>query len=290
MHSTGLLYSLQGRVLYVRARTSQLRPPATPANRGKITGFSVRSSSRMRRYLRSCDARYRVMGTLTYPAQFPTSGRAVKAHLRAFLERCRRYFSSAGIEGWSVFWFLEFQERGAPHFHFFTTHEIPKDLLADWWFDIVNSGDPNHRLAGTRIEFLKQARGATVAYAAKYAAKAGQKDVPAGFECVGRFWGVAGLVSCHSLFLLVPFDLIDSTLHRSLEKELRDALKGSDGYWKRIDFGERAHLCRGITMFDDELAAKVEAILHRYGLLLSTHYDRVIVEYPAIGLIPDGGI
>jgi len=283
-NGNGIMYSLQGRALYVRPLTCGTKPPIS--GRSNITAFSIRSGARMRRYLRCCDAQYSIMGTLTYPAEFPHSGRVVKAHFRAFVERCRRYHERDGHADWSIFWFLEFQSRGAPHFHFFTNYEIPHDLLALWWYDIVSSGDQRHLLAGTRIEYIRTGRSGTLSYASKYAAKVEQKAVPAGFEDVGRFWGAVGSVSCHAFFILVPFEEITGITHRALELSLREALKRSDGHWKRINFGEKNHLMRGITMFDEALCAEVEGILQHYGLLLSVRNSKTVVEYPTIDCLP----
>jgi len=240
----------------------------------------------MRRYLRCCDADYHIMGTLTYPAEYPKDGRIVKGHLRAFIERCRRYHEKNGNNGWSIFWFLEFQERGAPHFHFFTNFEIDKGLLALWWHDIVDSRDSRHLLAGTRIEYLRAGRSGTLGYAAKYAAKSSQKEVPPCFANVGRFWGAVGLVSCHAFFLLVSFDDLLGETHKRMQFALRAALKRADGHWKKINFGERAALAAGITMFDEKLCSEVKCILERYGCLLALRNPVTVVEYPSIGLLP----
>lgn len=287
-NGSGLMYSLQGRALYVRATSSGGKPPCS--GRSAIKAFSIRSGARMRRFLRCCNAQYTIMGTLTYPGKYPHSGRVIKGHLRAFFARCRRYweglYGSDPATRWSIFWFLEFQSRGAPHFHFFTNCTIPRDVLAVWWYDIVKSGDSRHLLAGTRIEYLRAGRAGTLSYASKYAAKAEQKAVPAGFEDVGRFWGAVGDVSCHAYFLLVPFDSLLSETHKNLKLALRSALKRSDGFWKRMNFGDKAHLVRGITMFDDDLCAEIKAILHRFGLLLSVRDSQTVVEYPSIDMIP----
>lgn len=291
MHNgSGIIYDLQGRSLYVRPKTTGGKPPV--GGRSEVKKFSVRSGARMRRYLRCCDVQYRILGTLTYPAEFPRSGRIIKRHFRAFVERCRRYHEGASRSDWSIFWFLEFQERGAPHFHFFTNYEIPRDLLAGWWYQIVNSGDERHLQAGTRIEYLRAGRSGSLAYASKFigcltaeSGKQNQKQVPCGFEDVGRFWGAVGNVSCHAFFLLVPFDSLLSETHKNLQLALRSALKRSDGFWKRLNFGDKAHLVRGITMFDDDLCAEVEAIIHRFGLLLSVRDSKTIVEYPSIDMI-----
>lgn len=295
-NGSGYVYDLQGRTLYGRPVASGGKPPT--GGRSSITSFSVRSGARMRRFLRCCDAEYSIMGTLTYPRVYPHSGRVIKRHFRAWVERCRRYHERQRHgNDWSIFWFLEFQCRGAPHFHFFTNREIPCDLLALWWYDIVDSGDPRHLLAGTGIEYLRAGRFGALSYASKYAAtlvaesnksgdKSVQKIVPDGFEDVGRFWGAVGNVSCHSFFLLVKFDDYWSETRISLDDEIERALKSADGLWKRIDFGDRGDIVRGITMFDEDLRLKIEGILSRYGLLFSVKYPATVLEYPSIDMLP----
>lgn len=96
----------------------------------------------------------------------------------------------------SIFWFLEFQNRGAPHFHLFISEFIVDRDSIEWcaktWFRIVGSDDDRHLRAGTRLEKLRNGRKGTVSYAAKYAAKAEQKVVPENMLNAGRFWGVCG--------------------------------------------------------------------------------------------------
>jgi hypothetical protein len=122
--------------------------------------------------------------TLTYPACAPKSGLVVKAHFRALVERGRR----AGLmKNQSWVWWLEFQERGAPHIHFLSTGWIGKQWIAQSWAD-VTGGDAR---VATRIEGLRTPAAAG-AYAAKYASKQVQKVVPEEFIDVGRFWGVVG--------------------------------------------------------------------------------------------------
>jgi len=159
-----------------------------PPQRGAIGRFSESSKGRMRRFLRSCTAQYRNLITLTYPCGYPSDGRTVKGHLRSFVERCRRYLGP-GYGSQGLFWFLEFQERGAPHFHLFTTFSVPRETVSRWWYDIVGSEDERHLRAGTRIEALTSGREGAIAYAVKYATKSEQKEVPQQYSNVGRFWG-----------------------------------------------------------------------------------------------------
>ena len=191
----GVRVRSSGNLLYVftTARAKEHAYRARPT-RGAITRFSAGSGRRMGRYLRECVADYRYMHTLTYPSDFPHDGRIVKYHLRRYLQEVGRLAKANGREReFSCFWFLEFQERGAPHFHIFTTEFIDFRWCRETWYHIVNSGDIHHLKAGTRVEALKGGRGGTVSYAKKYAAKQEQKEVPDGYHDCGRFWGIVGL-------------------------------------------------------------------------------------------------
>jgi hypothetical protein len=157
------------------------------------------------------------MITITYPMEFPSDGKLVKGHLKKFLQWLRDTFY--GIRG---VWFLEFQMRGAPHFHIITDLDLAsygditerrrrkktpgkasygtnveiEAAASRAWYRIVKSGDPKHLRAGTSWETFEHAEAAE-RYAAKHSAKPRQKDVPEGYENVGRFWGVIGGVGVH---------------------------------------------------------------------------------------------
>lgn len=160
-------------------------------NRGEIQSFSDSSRARLRKYLRETLADYKSMVTLTYPRDCGIDGVASKDHLRRFLQELRRATKS-NREHWSAFWFLEFQKRGAIHFHILCTHFYHYEWIAKKWYDIVGSGQEVHLQAGTRIEKIRAGRNGISSYCAKYAAKFDQKLIPDGFGWVGRFWGVSG--------------------------------------------------------------------------------------------------
>jgi len=126
-----------------------------------------------------------IMLTLTYPAEFPMDGRLVKNHWRRFRQWMVRNNAKTGL------WVLEFQKRGAPHFHVFLQNSLDRTAVAKAWYRIVNCGNPNHLRAGTRIERFRFPP-ALGGYVMKYAAKLEQKEVPKGYESVGRFWGTWG--------------------------------------------------------------------------------------------------
>lgn len=193
-NNCGVVYRGSGN-LFIAKQTSKTVPRAYSGVRGNVVGFSAGSGIRMRRYLRECKPEYRHMVTLTYPFAYPTNGTETKNHLRRFLQEVQRWDARTKPEAsarHSAFWFLEFQERGAPHYHIFFNRAPDKSWVSQRWYDIVGSDDIRHLYAGTRTERLTQGRSGTISYASKYAAKLVQKVAPPGFENVGRFWGVYG--------------------------------------------------------------------------------------------------
>ena len=90
-----------------------------------------------------------------------------------------------------MLWVMEFQKRGAPHFHILVDKHIPHQDVAAMWYKIVSSGDEKHLKAGTRVSRIKNVK-QVICYISKYLGKKNyQKVVPEGFENVGRFWGMS---------------------------------------------------------------------------------------------------
>ncbi len=164
----------------------------TKTARGQITCFSDKSRQRLRMELAKVDQRKAgrpIFGTLTYPNEFPWEYEVFKRDLHTFGKRFRRQFLTAGFH-----WKLEFQQRGAPHFHPIFWN-IPADhidsfriWLAQTWFEVVGSGDGKHLLAGTSAELMRSRLG-IMAYCAGYTSKSDQ-TLPG--QQVGRYWGVVG--------------------------------------------------------------------------------------------------
>lgn len=155
-----------------------------PGPRTSITKYTPTSASRLRRYVDNYYCDFYGMVTLTYGQQWPTDGRQVKKHLNAFVERLRRL---GWLEEDSLVWWLEFQARGAPHIHMVVTGWLSRHWVASAWSEIT--GTPVE--SGTRVERLRDPDAAG-SYAGKYCAKSEQKEVPPGYENVGRFWGRRG--------------------------------------------------------------------------------------------------
>jgi len=179
----------QGNLIALKASFSALGKSGG-AHRGIVTDFSANSRRRMLRKLARIAPKRVVFVTLTYPERYPDPHKA-KAHLRAFLERIRRRYPQA-----SGIWRLEFQERGAPHFHilFCELPFVPFSELRRWWTEIILEFVDGY-LPRVRIEQIKSRRGAFY-YCAKYCAKMGGEGfIPLSLSSThicttGRFWGV----------------------------------------------------------------------------------------------------
>lgn len=151
------------------------------AKRSKIVKFSKKSAKRLRHIIRNSEDTWKVFITLTYPQNFPCNGKETKVHLNSFLQYLRR-------KKIKYVWVLEFQARGAPHYHIITSDHIQKEELSECWYTIVGSGDEKHLKAGTGISSIQSKR-QLHGYLSNYVEKLEQKTPPAGFENVGRFWG-----------------------------------------------------------------------------------------------------
>ncbi len=167
---------------------------ARPAIRGKVNGLSPRASRRLRWAIENTPdliAPGALFICLTYPAEWPRDGRTVKRHLDVFGKRVRRF-------GGFFAWALEYQTRGAPHFHLLARFPDGWDIVRvrEWvapsWFEVVASGDEKHLHAGTSAEYVKNAECAGW-YISHYLGKEYQKTVPDGVTLPGRMWGMIGI-------------------------------------------------------------------------------------------------
>jgi len=174
---------------------------STQTERGAIRDFSRKSRNRLiQKFARLSKKKGKsVFLTLTYPQIYPNPQDA-KTHLDTFLKRLARQFPLT-----SGFWRLEFQERGAPHFHLilFNLPFVDKSTIQEWWGEIIGHDKPF-----TRIELIRGWR-KLMSYVSKYVAKEGSGEYIAaggkaqgdsGFNLepylTGRFWG------CHNKALI----------------------------------------------------------------------------------------
>jgi len=163
--------------------------------RGVIKELTRAAVGRMKLHFRNApEEAHRAILTLTYPKDYTSSGKEVKRQL----DLIKRWLKRHGVKSGS--WFLEFQRRGAPHFHcYLNTYPMGGvGAVSLAWYNIVGSGDPKHlawhqgKLSGRPcLEWFRVPHAAS-AYASKYATKQEQKEVPAEYQDVGRFWGCWG--------------------------------------------------------------------------------------------------
>lgn len=179
----------QGNLLAIKGSFSALGKMGG-GRRGIVTSFSQQSRLRMLRKVARLAPGRVVFVTLTYPQRFP-SALDSKKHLRAFLERIRRRFPQS-----SAIWRLEYQQRGAPHFHlmFFDLGFLPFAELRRMWSEIINAY-VDDTLPRVRIELVRSRRG-IMFYVAKYCAKVADDLSGSAFFILntylhaGRWWGV----------------------------------------------------------------------------------------------------
>ncbi len=139
--------------------------------------------------LRREELAHALVVTLTYPAEFPApDDHAVyKAHLHTFQIYLRRKWPQC-----SGIWKLEFQSRGAAHYHLmlYGLHVVEIEAVRAWvreaWYRIAHNGDKHLGKAGTQVDPIKSVGGA-VSYLVKYLSKEDQ-TMPGNFG--GRYWGL----------------------------------------------------------------------------------------------------
>lgn len=162
--------------------------PDTPDRTGtELQGFSDKSRGRLR--FTAANAGHYLISQfcLTYHNLWPLDGREFKRQVNLFLTRVRQHF-----KGVRYLWVGEFQRRGCPHLHFYSSIPVTSEnheFLAKTWNSIAdpNSGDHLiwHRHPSTFIDWEMF----TGSYLCKYLDKEHQKAIPQGFQSFGRWWG-----------------------------------------------------------------------------------------------------
>jgi len=190
-----LKMTFQGRLVKAEVKTLGHQPNTHKHKRNVITDFSAQSRGRLFELFNSLKLNRRAtFVTLTYPTSAVNQIDA-KRHLRAFFKRINRMFNNRKISG---IWRMEFQERGAIHFHviLFGLPFIHKTTVSALWAQVTQTYHPF-----TRIEGVSGHKKLTN-YIAKYVGKV-NGDTDDGFnsltylsayqfqqgEKIGRVWG-----------------------------------------------------------------------------------------------------
>lgn len=189
--SFGMISEGDGRV--VHSRTS--RRPRGGGRRKKIKAFSRASRLRLLRLMASINwDRFQAKAfsvTLTYPGSWPKDPATWKKDLDTFGKRLKRRYPTL-----SSVWRMEFQGRGAPHFHLIiflprplrTTSSDLRRFVARSWYEACGKLCDEHLKAGTEVRPISSPT--RLNRYARYMAKTEklQADVPD----PGRLWGVWG--------------------------------------------------------------------------------------------------
>lgn len=195
----------EGATAYIWADMLTLRqhvPTEAPVGgrRGKCQGFSAASRRRLIHKLATLHASGFVINftTLTYPKDYILDPVVWKEHLQSWAKRLGRAFGEK-IAGFV--WRIEFQKRGAPHYHLMVwTNGLNTRLFRAWalraWYEVVGSGDVKHLKHGAHVKELDSRR-AIRNYVSKYLGKVvptGSNDEGEAIELLewGRNWGVRG--------------------------------------------------------------------------------------------------
>jgi hypothetical protein len=182
--------------------------------------------------------------TLTYPSDWLTvapSSRSAKRHLSMLRKRFEREFARPFF----ALWKMEFQRRGAPHFHLLAPIPRGSDFrtwLSKTWTEIVNHPDEmeraKHLQAGTGVDKAKGISADTAQRISYYfskhsSANKGPKEyqntppeewIQAG--SVGRFWGYWGLeVATVSMLLSKAESLFIARTLRRWQRANRRAVR-----------------------------------------------------------------
>jgi len=156
--------------------------------RGEIKVFSPESRLRLFKLLHQIKFNSVTFVTLTYPDEFPDWKEKYKYDLKRF-----RALTETRWGKIPAIWRLEFQERGAPHFHimYFDAPFIPVQEWNVIWAvisDRKNKKTP--RGNALDLKFTKDAKEQKLIayYLSKYIAKIDTNNLPGGVK-PGRFWG-----------------------------------------------------------------------------------------------------
>lgn len=221
-HGVSLCY--EGASLFRLKYPAGEQPEREQKPREEIEEFSSKSRQRLRLFLAMMErACLPFMLTLTYPGEFSTDDRVWKADLKTWFARLKRSYPQV-----AAVWKLEFQKRGAPHFHLFLWGIEMDEMWSDrgkanpvnqmnamsygdfrrWaeraWFEVVGSGDERHLRAGCNLQRI-QKPGRLMNYVAGYVSKEDQ-SLPG--QKVGRYWG------CHNRAVLPMKEAEETPMER----------------------------------------------------------------------------
>lgn len=290
----GVRYAVNANLARVFVPTVESKCPGVPvqlrdAVRGEIGPFSAESRRRLLDRLNSIDreaipSENVWFTTLTYPGSgWPSEFTVWKRQLETWWKRFQRqYLEEYGVQvgpdfvAATLIWKLEYQRRGAPHYHLLLIwlDRSPniaefREWLARSWAEVVagrgNEVDPDHLAAGTQCDRAEKWGGVS-AYAAKYCSKQTQQLIDRETGEIyknGRWWGCKALRALPVQMKSEALTEAQSVMMRRVlqKKSIREAVTGGAPNWKVIKFRKNR---RGWKMGDESfyvLSQTMEALI-----------------------------
>jgi len=196
------------------------------------------------------------MVTLTWQ-RVEQDGIAAKQALRRFRERfCRMYGPVRGL------WKLEFQRRGAIHFHlvlcaYWRPTKQDVRFVAEAWHAVCGETSDAHLAAGTCLEEWSSGPDSVSYYLLKYlgSSKFYQTELPVGLRGIGRWWGIWGCPRMRSP-LVVP--VAEGVIARRTIRRMVQAAARERGRLVRSGCTS----CRGGAWVGGRRVLAVQSIVH----------------------------
>ncbi|MBV5330641.1 MAG: hypothetical protein JZU65_23925 [Chlorobium sp.] len=191
-------------------------------DRTKIFSFSCSSQLNLLHTCRNSGHHIVSQFTCTYHEVWPENGVAIKKHMDVFRHRLTRKFG----KDIHFIWCLEFQQRGAPHFHFFSDLEVTPavhSFLATSWVEVSKGTPQSLKFHNHPSCFIPWSMKSGAYLAKEYIGKVEQKQVPENFQDVGRFWGASRNMKPQSSLLY--FDMQVLEVIKAVNRTLRIVTK-----------------------------------------------------------------
>lgn len=169
-----------------------VRQPRRAHFRGRIRAWSPASAKRLAFIAANVDLFFKVHVTLTYrakQAEWETEG----DRNRRFVQRCKadlhRFLRALHGELGEYLWVREFQARGVVHYHLLAEMDLPESRATECWARATGQLADDAVLAhGVKVDSIRSQGGAR-SYLGRYIGKEKQKELPAGVDGAGRWWG-----------------------------------------------------------------------------------------------------
>lgn len=218
-------------------------PPPPERREGDISSFSKDSRRRLIKKILRLESSRLSSGsfvTLTYHEEWTTERADVQRDLNTFLQAMRREYPQA-----VYIWRLEFQSRGAPHFHLmiwqprgcgdFDLGEL-SEWVQDTWTRIADQGTAAHEEWGTDTARITSWREA-MSYVSKYVAATGDEgDV----EYSGRRWGASQSLPTAPVLRFTVSERDGQILRRILRKLIGKRLGENHPLHEHLKTGRKA--------------------------------------------------